>query len=235
MQARYDLVLMDCMMPVLDGFAATAEIRRRERDDPARRRVVVVALTANAMVGDREKCLAAGMDDYLSKPFREEGLRSVLARWLAAPAGREGEETLESAIGVENEPARGGTWETRGDATPAVDVSVLDALLVLQAPGSPDIRERVIGLYLQHTPGQIRELRAALDRNDPSAMMRAAHTMKSSSANVGAGPLAELCRDLESRLRQRDSEDAEPRIEAIEAEYIRVERELETCLQGVAG
>lgn len=93
----------------------------------------------------------------------------------------------------------------------------------------------MIALFLQHTPPQIRELRLALGRNDSSAMLRAVHTMKSSSANVGAGGLAELCRDLESRLRQSDHEDVHPRIEAIASEYARVERELENCLEGVAG
>jgi signal transduction histidine kinase/CheY-like chemotaxis protein len=82
--ARYDLVLMDCMMPGIDGFEATAEIRRLEREDPSRGRTLVVAVTANAMAGDRERCLAAGMDDYLSKPFRTEDLGALLSRWMPA-------------------------------------------------------------------------------------------------------------------------------------------------------
>jgi signal transduction histidine kinase/CheY-like chemotaxis protein len=81
-RASYDLVLMDCMMPGMDGYAATAELRRRERGSG--RRTPVAALTANAMSGDRERCVAAGMDDYLSKPFRHEDLRQLLARWLPA-------------------------------------------------------------------------------------------------------------------------------------------------------
>lgn len=129
---------------------------------------------------------------------------------------------------------RGGEEVGRPEAA-AVDWSVLDELLVLQAPGAPDIRERVIALFLQHTPAQIRELREGLGRNDHPVMLRAAHTMKSSSANVGAIRLAELCRDLESRLREEDGGDVRPLVEAIETEYNRVERELEACLEGVAG
>jgi CheY-like chemotaxis protein len=87
-QGSYDLVLMDCQMPEMDGFAATAAIRTLEvaRRNVGRRRIPVIALTANAMKGDRERCLAAGMDDYLAKPFTLGQLGEVLARWLPAAA-----------------------------------------------------------------------------------------------------------------------------------------------------
>src|SRR5262249_47388195 len=80
--APFDLVLMDCQMPVMDGFQATGAIREREAAVQATR-TPIVALTANAMPGDRERCLAAGMDDYLTKPFKRESLGAALARWLA--------------------------------------------------------------------------------------------------------------------------------------------------------
>ncbi len=81
-QQRYDLVLMDCQMPEVDGFAATREIRKRESAGPASRRLPIVALTANALKGDRERCLEAGMDDYLSKPIGRDELRAMLAKYL---------------------------------------------------------------------------------------------------------------------------------------------------------
>ena len=80
----FDLILMDCQMPEMDGFEATDEIRRRQREGALPRRLPVVALTANAVEGDRERCLAAGMDDYLSKPFSRDQLAAMLMHWLPA-------------------------------------------------------------------------------------------------------------------------------------------------------
>jgi len=78
---HFDLILMDCQMPRLDGYMTTREIRDLESQDPARKRTPVIALTANAMPGDREKCLDAGMDDYLAKPFTKKALSDILSRW----------------------------------------------------------------------------------------------------------------------------------------------------------
>jgi signal transduction histidine kinase/DNA-binding response OmpR family regulator/HPt (histidine-containing phosphotransfer) domain-containing protein len=231
-KGNFDLVLMDCMMPALDGFEATVEIRRREREDPSRSRTTVVALTASAMSGDREKCLAAGMDDYLSKPFREDDLRRVLARWL--PAQTSGDEEAKMLRDADVQKSGEDTPSPGEDESspPAVDPSALEALRALQTPGAPDIRERVIGLYLEQTPQQLEELRAALARGDTGTVARAAHTVKSSSANVGAVRLSALCRDLENAVGEEDATGVDPRVEEIAEEYAQVERELAACLQG---
>jgi TMAO reductase system sensor TorS len=234
-KSRYDLVLMDCMMPVLDGFKATAELRRLEIQNPSRPRTTVVALTASAMTGDRERCLNAGMDDYLSKPFREDDMRALLARWLPAQASGHEEGTMtdrvENLQAPTEPPASGPPSPSESPGLPpAIDTAALDALRSLQAPGKADIRERVIGLYLDETPPQLHQLRMALNSRDAGALKRAAHTIKSSSANVGAGRLSTLCRELEGRVGSENGADFGPRVEAIEAEFARARAELETLV-----
>jgi CheY-like chemotaxis protein/HPt (histidine-containing phosphotransfer) domain-containing protein len=233
----YDLVLMDCMMPVLDGFKATAELRRREIQSPSRARTTVVALTASAMTGDREKCLNAGMDDYLSKPFREEDLRALLARWLPAQASGHEERAMDDHVEVPPPPTPRSEapppMPSPDTATlpPAVDAGTLEALRALQSPGMSDIRGRVIGLYLEQTPRQLGELRGALTRRDRTVLKRAAHTIKSSSANVGAGRLSTLCAELEALVGEGPSSDVAPRVEAIETEFGRAREELERFVE----
>jgi CheY-like chemotaxis protein/HPt (histidine-containing phosphotransfer) domain-containing protein len=233
----YDLVLMDCMMPVLDGFKATAELRRREIQNPKRPRTTVVALTASAMTGDRERCLNAGMDDYLSKPFREDDLRALLARWLPAQMSGHEERPMHDHVDLQEplaqraEPKPPPPLAPEPALSPAVDAAALEALRALQAPGMLDIRERVIGLYLEQTPQQLEELRAALTRRDHPVLKRAAHTIKSSSANVGAMRLSTLCGELEGVVGAQKAIDFSPRVEAIEAEYGRARQELEMFVQ----
>ena len=134
-----DLVLMDCQMPEMDGYTASRELRRLEHEH-ATQRVPIVALTANAMEGDRERCLAAGMDDYLTKPFRREALHSMLARWLPAAA--------HSAAPPQAEMKK----VTVHDNQAAVDNTALDAIRALASATAPDLLEQVIRLYLDPHP-----------------------------------------------------------------------------------
>ena len=131
--ASYDAVLMDCQMPVMDGLTATGEIRRREQTSGAAR-VPVIALTANAMEGDRERCLAAGMDDFLSKPFTQQQLATLLRRWLALRALPESERRDLSRV-------------------PLIDAGVLRNIAALAKPA---LLNSMIDLYMQHSPGLIR-------------------------------------------------------------------------------
>ena len=169
----FDIIFMDCQMPEMDGFEATAEIRRREGNG---RRTTIVAMTANALDGDREKCLAAGMDDYLSKPVKSGVLSEMLGRWLKVPA------------------AETPSIEKNGDSR-AVDLSVIGSLREMQQVGKPDFVTEVIDLFLEDAALQLEHLRIALAANDCEERIRIAHLMKGSSANVGAEEMARLVDD----------------------------------------
>jgi CheY-like chemotaxis protein/HPt (histidine-containing phosphotransfer) domain-containing protein len=213
-RGTYDIILMDCQMPGMDGLTATAEIRRRE-DALGRPRTPIIALTGFANEGDRERCLAAGMDDYLTKPYTLPQLRELLRRWLA-PAGRGGSRL---------KPAQA---TAPGDgAPPPLDQAVLDALAALGGPGSADLAAKVARLYLQDAPGTLAELRAAVAGGDARGIAAAAHRLKSGSGNVGAKPLAALLKDLELRGRENDLAEAGALLGRIEAEYDRVRGALE--------
>src|SRR5205085_6003442 len=150
-QIPYDLVLMDCQMPEMDGYAATAAIRRREREQGmAPRRTPIVAMTAHALEGDAEKCLAAGMDDYIPKPVTVQRLEAVLTRWR---------------------PQTG-----PGPPEEAVDARILAALRDLQGEGRPDILAELSAVYLRETPPRLATLHAAVAHADAGALRRAAHS-----------------------------------------------------------
>ena len=168
-RSRYSVVLMDCQMPVMDGYEATAEIRRREG---AGRHVPIVAMTASAMEGDRERCLAAGMDDYVSKPLRASDLAAVLSRWTGAQWPVEVGDGLES--------------------------NVVERLSVLADQAGEDVVIELSRLFAEDTPERISAMRAAVDDGDPGALHLAAHSLKGSAANMGATAFADLCEQLES-------------------------------------
>jgi CheY-like chemotaxis protein len=131
----YEVVLMDCQMPIADGFEATAEIRRSEADA---KRTIIIAMTAHALEGEREKCLAAGMDDYISKPVKIEKLRQILEKWLAQSV--ENQEALQTQISEEM------TVTSDGES---LDASVLESFRDLQMPGEPDIVDELIDLFIK--------------------------------------------------------------------------------------
>jgi two-component system, sensor histidine kinase and response regulator len=227
----YQLVLMDCQMPVLDGFAATARIRRLERDQ-GRSRLPVVALTANVVEGVREQCLLAGMDDYLSKPFAQAQLSDLLGRWLPAQdAGAATPGPPGSAV-VPPPKADGAETARLPVAEPALAQDVLAQVRALQRPGQPDLLGRIVAIYLQDSPRLLQRMHDAVAAEDGEALRQAAHSLKSSSANLGATQLATLSKELEHRGRDRQLEGTAELLQTFEAHYLRVRealtRELET-------
>ncbi len=172
----YAAVFMDCQMPHVDGYEATGRIRAQERDGE---RLPVIAMTAHAMAGDRERCLAAGMDDYMSKPLRPEVLDAVLERWLGL------------APDIEDEPVAPAVVEP-------IDALIDEARMRTFRDDYPDIVEQLVELFVKSTPPLIEEIRAALDGADGDELKRTAHKLKGSCQNIGATFMATLCKTLET-------------------------------------
>ena len=171
---RYDVVLMDCHMPKLDGYATTRRLRELEAAS-GRPRMPIIALTANALGDDAERCLAAGMDGYLSKPFSIDELYVTLKPYERKAAAN-----------------------PRGPAAAALDEQALKQIRALRKPGGPDLLKRIATLYVTNSRVLIDALRAAIIAGDAPAAHQAAHSLKSSSANVGATELTKLCAALEA-------------------------------------
>ena len=208
----FDLIFMDCQMPVMDGYQATAEIRRREEKEGLGHHIPTIALTANVVEGDREKCLSAGMDDYVAKPFKQDDIAEILARWAQGKVFEMGRD--ESATG-------------RKIVLSSVDKSVLSALGDLQMPGKPDILERIILAYFSSSELLVTEMQEALAENDLELLQKSAHSLKSSSANVGALKLSGICKTLEMNCRENTSGNMIDLVSAIGAEFIQVKRILD--------
>lgn len=194
----YDIVLMDMHMPVMDGITATRTIRKL---DGALSEIPIVALTANAMAGDREKYLEAGMDDYASKPFDLDQLLATIRRCVD---GTEGED----AADVQQDADKDGS-------TPRLDLSIVEPL----RNGRPDLWDKLVGIYMEDMPEELRKLEQALIDSDAAAAHMIAHTVKSSSANMGAAFLADLCRQLEMDADRGNLETAAGLFDQIRHEY----------------
>jgi signal transduction histidine kinase/CheY-like chemotaxis protein len=210
----YDMVLMDCQMPVLDGYAATRRWREIEQERKFEQRMPIVAMTANAMAGDRQKCLDAGMDDYLPKPVTRGDLERCIERWRGASLS-----VPDTLPPVEQMASR---------SPPVLNAGVLDELREVLG-GEVD---KIIAVYLEDAPRLIAQLERAAVSGDPIALRVAAHTLKSSSANVGATTLSDAARDLEHGARDGTMTQPANAVARIVGEFAQVRAALQAKLQG---
>lgn len=196
--AKYDLILMDCQMPEMDGFAATSAIREIE-DKKAKQRTPIIAMTAHAMDGDRDRCLLAGMDDYLSKPVDPDALQRMLEKWLP----------LQIQTGVDE----------------ASDDAPLDWPRLQSSYGS--IANTVARMFMERMPEELSIIRQALSQEDSRLLINCAHGFKGICSTMFAGQMKAYCRDIELAAKAQNWEEAREILIRLEAaathaeEYLR--------------
>ena len=201
--STYDAVLMDVQMPNLDGYEATAEIRHRESESG--RRTPIIAMTANALQGDREKALEAGMDDYIAKPVRTGELREVLQRWVSVEEEPDGENSNGSAI---------------------LDPSVLENLKDLDEDGEQSLIGELAGIFLEDAGSHLDTLRKAIDEGDANSVKEASHALKGSSGSIGAYRVQEACVSLQEAAESEELRQTLELLGQLEKELERARPEL---------
>jgi signal transduction histidine kinase/DNA-binding response OmpR family regulator len=197
---RFEVILMDCEMPKLDGYETTRQFRAWEQQNQ-RARTPIVAVTAKALDGDAQKCFDAGMDRYLSKPFTVDELYAVLEEYAAATPG-----------------AGARPNATRPNGT-VLDPRTLASIRSMRKPGAPDLLAKVAGIYLSNSRTLVESIKSAVLSNDQAGLLQGVHALKSSSANMGATCLAEICRDIESAARDGNLDLACVLVERLLAEH----------------
>ncbi len=206
----YDLILMDCMMPEMDGYEATRLIRQLEG---GRHRVAIVAMTARALPGDRERCLVAGMDEYLSKPVTPKALKAVLDNWRSL--GESG-----SRAGGEDDRSPGAPDQVE---EPVLD---LDQALANQ-DGDVDLLFDIVGVFLTRGRSQLRELERSVTEGDVDSVMVNAHACKGSASNFCARGFCAVAGELEALARSGSLDGAEDLFGRLAEEYQRLRQALE--------
>jgi len=210
--APYQAVLMDCQMPVLDGYATTRRWREHEAAAGAVR-LPIIAMTANAMAGDRQRCLDAGMDDYLSKPISREGLQACLLRWCRPMQDAGIESPPATPAALEEAPASA----AQATALPVLDREVLDELRGIAGAETATI----IDVFLDDATPLVRQLQEAAVTPDLDQLRELAHSLKSASANVGALALSAAARRVELAARAGRLERPAVMVALIIAEFAR--------------
>jgi len=207
----YDLILMDCQMPEMDGLEATRIIRSSESLEL--RNIPIVAMTANAIMGDRERCIESGMNDYISKPIAPAALFQVLKKWLVSST-----QTLESFPLV-----------SFSQETLTLDMDVIASLHELDESDDGKFVMELVRIYLESVPSSFAKMKSAFDESDFALISREAHQLNSSSANLGLMKMALLSLHLEAATKVADKS----QVGLLLNDYEGVFRDAEATLQKV--
>ncbi len=214
---NYDLILMDCQLPKLDGYDATRQIRAIEQKR-GHGHIPIVALTAFAMTGDRERALDAGMDDYLSKPYTRDDIAAVLERWWHH---------------TEANQAKLVATADNDSQVHKIDEGMLQQLMGLQRPGKANLLRQLFTLYTNGSNEITTQMSKAVTAKHRETLKRAAHTLKSSSANLGANAFSEKCRAIEHAATQAPWDDLSQLVDVVVSDLPQVIRAIEQAITAV--
>jgi PAS domain S-box-containing protein len=224
----YDLVLMDCQMPEMDGYKCAAEIRRWEA---GRKRMPIIAMTAHVMKEDHDKCLAAGMDDFLSKPVRVAQLEAVLARWLTESTASG---VVQASVPVPHSPPDPAAAGSRESEPPETGLPLLpvDMELFLELAGNNQQRlQELAAHYIRQTTDQLAKLRDAIATGMPTDVKHIAHSAAGSSATCGMNTMVRLLRELERMGNTAQLADAPRAFARVQQEFTRIQQFLQAYFE----
>jgi two-component system sensor histidine kinase/response regulator len=227
-EKKFDLILMDCEMPIMDGIEAARRIREIENasvrtpstNGPTRTRLPMVALTAHALSEVREKCLQAGMDDFLVKPFDDLQMAQLLSRWLTQRTEAEPNDSGPPLVSAADNAMQ-----------QVIDETVIERIRALDRKGRASRLERVVSQFASIAPALVVTIREKSEEGDREALWRAAHSLKSSAGALGATILAKHCAEIEAVARNSDMEPAKPLIDTLDGDLADAVR----CLQSLIG
>ncbi len=222
---KFELILMDCQMPVMNGHEAVRQIRLHERSKSLKR-VPVIGITGRAVQGNYEKCMASGMDDYLDKPFTIERLREAVFLWTRTPLPASTEPQTQNSRFFDFVSAEG----SGDNLLQCLDKTTIKNICALKQ-GFPGILEKLVHIFLRDSPGKFLEIRKGIYEKNPELICQASHSLKSSSANLGALALASVCHELEMGARSRSIEGARLKLEMMESEYVKVAAALKSIVE----
>ena len=225
---KFDLILMDCEMPIMDGIEATCRIREIEEaaagdasaEDQIRAHLPIIALTAHALGEVREKCLQAGMDDFLVKPFDDRQMAQILSRWLKPRTQPGPSDSLVASV-----PSR------KRAVSQVIDEAVIARIRALDRKGRASRLGRTVSQFESIAPALVATIKTKSQENDPEALWRAAHSLKSSAGALGATLLSQRCGEIEATVRNSGVEPAKPLIEILDEDLA----DAMQCLKSLVG